>query len=194
MRVSRLPVGSSASTIAGELTSARAIATRWRSPPDSSAEVCRIRWPSPTRASAAAAARRRSRAGVPVYEQAVGDVLECAVGLDQVELLEDEADATRPERRQVALGGAGDVSPGDPHEPSGRPFQGSHDVQQRRLARARRADDRAQLAVLHRQVDAAQRLHTTVVALDDVGQLQDGAHWDSITVRPSRRATPSTWT
>ncbi len=34
---SRLPVGSSASTQAGCVTSARAIATRWRSPPDSSA-------------------------------------------------------------------------------------------------------------------------------------------------------------
>ena len=127
-------------------------------------------------------------------EQAVGDVLQRAVGLQQVELLEDEADATRPERRQVAVGGAGDVGPGDPHEPAGRPFQGAHDVQQRRLARARRADDRAQLAVLHGQVDAAQRLHAAVVALDDVRQLKDGAHCDSITVMPSCTPAPSTWT
>ena len=55
-------------------------------------------------------------------------------------------------------------------------------------------DDRAQLAVLHGQVDAAQRLHAAVVALDDVGQLQDGAHCDSITVMPSRTPAPSTWT
>ena len=34
-RESRLPVGSSANTIAGRPSSARAIATRWRSPPDS---------------------------------------------------------------------------------------------------------------------------------------------------------------
>jgi hypothetical protein len=33
---SKLPVGSSASRIEGLLTSARAIATRWRCPPDSS--------------------------------------------------------------------------------------------------------------------------------------------------------------
>src|SRR4051812_1252722 len=33
--VSRLPVGSSARTIAGQPTRARAIATRWRSPPES---------------------------------------------------------------------------------------------------------------------------------------------------------------
>jgi hypothetical protein len=37
---SRLPVGSSASTQAGCVTRARATATRWRSPPDSSPGVC----------------------------------------------------------------------------------------------------------------------------------------------------------
>ena len=40
---SRLPVGSSASRIDGLLTSARAIATRWRCPPDSSLGRCDIR-------------------------------------------------------------------------------------------------------------------------------------------------------
>ena len=48
--------------------------------------------------------------------------------------------------------------------------------------------------VVHGQVDAAQRLHAAVVALDDIGQLQDGAHCDSITVMPSRTLAPSTWT
>ena len=98
------------------------------------------------------------------------------------------------QRRQVAVGGAGDVGPGDPHEPAGGPFERAHDVQQRRLARAGGSDDRAQLAVFDGQVDAPQRLHAAVVALDDVRQLQDGAHWDSITVRPSRTPAPSTWT
>src|SRR5262249_48129794 len=36
VRLSRLPVGSSASSTSGRPTSARAIATRWRWPPDSS--------------------------------------------------------------------------------------------------------------------------------------------------------------
>src|SRR5204862_7570652 len=40
---SRLPVGSSASRIEGSFTSARAIATRWRCPPDSSFGRCVIR-------------------------------------------------------------------------------------------------------------------------------------------------------
>src|SRR5579862_8528178 len=43
---SRLPVGSSASKIEGLLTSARAIATRCRCPPESSLGLCRIRSPS----------------------------------------------------------------------------------------------------------------------------------------------------
>src|SRR5205085_5769534 len=46
---SRLPVGSSASRIDGSFTSARAIATRWRCPPESSLGRCSMRSPSPTR-------------------------------------------------------------------------------------------------------------------------------------------------
>src|SRR2546425_5130884 len=62
---SRLPVGSSASRIDGSFTSARAIATRWRWPPDSSFGLWSIRSPSPTRSSARAACARRSRAPSP---------------------------------------------------------------------------------------------------------------------------------
>ena len=54
-RESRLPVGSSAKTIAGRATSARAIATRWRSPPES----CSGRWAR--RCSEAHALERRAR-------------------------------------------------------------------------------------------------------------------------------------
>jgi len=49
---SRFPVGSSASRIEGELTSALAIATRWRWPPDISFGRWCIRSPSPTASSA----------------------------------------------------------------------------------------------------------------------------------------------
>src|SRR5215831_14134566 len=59
---SRLPVGSSAKTIAGLVTTARATATRCCSPPD----ICAGWWPSlpasPTASSAATARRRRCRA------------------------------------------------------------------------------------------------------------------------------------
>ena len=66
---SRLPVGSSASTTGGWPAMARAIATRWRSPPDSwvgrAAALCPAR-PGPARRRPAAAAgrgRRRRKAG-----------------------------------------------------------------------------------------------------------------------------------
>jgi len=55
---SRLPVGSSASTQAGRVTKARATATRWRSPPESSDGRWAARGASPTAASIAAASLR----------------------------------------------------------------------------------------------------------------------------------------
>ena len=55
---SRFPVGSSASTIAGWPTRARAIATRWRSPPESCVGRARSRWPSPTATRTSAACSR----------------------------------------------------------------------------------------------------------------------------------------
>ena len=63
--LSRLPVGSSASTIAGSPASARAIATRWRSPPDSCVGRDLSLCPSPTRRSAQAARSRRSPRAAP---------------------------------------------------------------------------------------------------------------------------------
>ena len=57
---SRLPVGSSASSTLGSLTSARAIATRCCWPPDSSDGRWRSRSPSPTDCSACSARARRA--------------------------------------------------------------------------------------------------------------------------------------
>ena len=78
VRLSRLPVGSSASTIAGSPTRALAMATRWRSPPDSVAgpvrrprargrprpapRAARAQPPAPRRRRRTAARRRRSPA------------------------------------------------------------------------------------------------------------------------------------
>ncbi len=67
VRLSRLPVGSSARTIAGSPTRARAIATRWRSPPDRAPGRCSARSASPTASSASPACRSRCRRGTPAY-------------------------------------------------------------------------------------------------------------------------------
>ena len=69
VRLSRLPVGSSARTIAGSPTSARAMATRWRSPPDSSAGRWPARAASPTSSSASAACGSRCRRATPAYSR-----------------------------------------------------------------------------------------------------------------------------
>ena len=63
--LSRLPVGSSASTTRGSLASARAIATRWRWPPDSAVGRNLARSASPTRSISSVARRRAARAGRP---------------------------------------------------------------------------------------------------------------------------------
>src|SRR6266545_4607484 len=66
---SRLPVGSSARTSAGSPTTARAIATRCFSPPESWCGRWVSRCSRPTRHSAATARRRRSRTRTPAYSR-----------------------------------------------------------------------------------------------------------------------------
>ena len=148
VRLSRLPVGSSANTIAG-----RADAARGRSPragarrPRAATGGASSRWPSPTRSSASRARARRSprrRAGV---EQPGGDVVERAHPVEQEELLEDEADPARAQRRPARGRRARPTSsPATRTDAARRPLERAHDVQQRRLARAGRPDDGEQLA------------------------------------------------
>ena len=63
--LSRLPVGSSASSRRGSVGSARATATRWRSPVDSFDAVTRCLRPIPTRSSHGCALRCASRRAEP---------------------------------------------------------------------------------------------------------------------------------
>ena len=66
-------------------------------------------------------------------------------------MLEDEADAA-PLRRLL-----GRVDAVEEHAPLLRRLQAADDAQQRRLARARRPEQRHQLSRLHRQIDVVQR-------------------------------------
>ena len=144
---SRLPVGSSASSSGGSPTTARAIATRCRSPPDSSCGRWSSRWPRPTRSSAASARRRRSRAATPGVEQAVGHVVQRAgrrrrggtAGRRTRSGVARSADSS-------AVGQRGHVVPVDVDGARRRPVERADQVQHGRLARAGRADDRDQLA------------------------------------------------
>ena len=96
VRLSRLPVGSSANRIAGRPTSARAIATRWRSPPESFDGECVSRCERPTASSASRARARRSLWRDARVEQPGRDVVERAHPVEQEELLEDEPDRRAP--------------------------------------------------------------------------------------------------
>ena len=87
---SRLPVGSSSSTSCGRLTSARAIATRWRSPPDSSAGLCDDDAPArPAPAARPPAGGFRDRRAAD--QQRHADVLQGGELRQQVVELVDEA-------------------------------------------------------------------------------------------------------
>ena len=155
---SRLPVGSSASSSGGSPTTARAIATRCLSPPDSWCGRCRSRWARPTRCSAARRAGAARPARYPRVQQAVGDVVERRDAGGEVELLEDEPDGTARERRTAAGPTAGPRrGRRSSTAPAGRPVERADEVQHRRLARAGRPDDGDQLPVLDGQRHRVQR-------------------------------------
>ena len=97
-------------------------------------------------------------------EQRQRDVLERARAREQVEALEDEADALAAEARAIRLVEPGDVDALEEVAAAGRPVEAAEDRHQRRLARARGAHDGDELARFDGEADAAQRVHLDVVA------------------------------
>ncbi len=91
--LSRFPVGSSARISRGSPASARAIATRWRSPPESSPGVRSRRSPRPTRSSHCAARACACASGDAAEQQLQRGVLQRRDAGQQMEALVDE---TRP--------------------------------------------------------------------------------------------------
>src|ERR1035441_7508752 len=69
------------------------------------------------------------------------DVLLGVQNREQVEGLEDEADAITAKLGELAVAEVGELNPGDAHGPGGRAIEAGEDVHQRGLARARRAHD-----------------------------------------------------
>ena len=83
--------------------------------------------PRPTRSSAAAAGRRGERGWHLAVEQAECDVLDCVEMIQEMELLEDEAQPTTPYRRQRPVTQPGHRLTGD----ASRPAEGSSRVPSR---------------------------------------------------------------
>jgi len=106
------------------------------------------------------------------------DVLGDGERRQQVEVLEDEAEAAGAQARQAPLGGAGDVQAADLDDTGGRPQHRPQHQQQGGLAAAGRAHEQHHLAGVDVQVDAADGGHgqlTLAEGLGEPGDVQDRA-------------------
>jgi hypothetical protein len=140
---SSAPKGSSSSSTRGSTASARASAMRWRWPPDSCDGKRSASQSSCTSLSSACTlvliAFGRAL-GARLHAQAEGDVVEHGHVAEQRVVLEHEADLA------LAHMGAGGILAIEQHLARVGLFQPGDDAQQRRLAAARRAEQRDQFA------------------------------------------------
>ena len=135
-------------------------------------------------------------------QQPVGDVLERGRVLGEEELLEDEADPRRAHCGQLAVGHLRRVEAGDRHPPRARTLERPHQVQERRLARPGRPDDRRQLAGADAEAHALQRGNRRVrpvrlrhgVELEHRRRGRDGHDAGTTMRRPAESPEPLTWT
>ena len=164
--LSRFPVGSSASTIAGSPDEGAGD----RNPlPLPSGELGRLEGRA---CGEADPFERLVGAPVPLgggdagVEQPVGDVLPHRGMFGQEELLEDEADLPSPQPRQLAVAEAGRVDASDPDDAAAGPLERPDHVQERGLARPGGPDDRHQLAPPHGKGDPAESGHRRLLTVD----------------------------
>ena len=144
------------------MTRPRAIASRWRSPPDRTPGSSSAFSASPRRS------RRSERARRPAGAASGDDsrerhVLERAHPLEQVEELEHEPDVLPPQARTAVLVLAGERHPCQHDLAARRRVDAGDQLQQRRLPAPRRPDDRHELAGGDLEVDAAERPHRRLI-------------------------------
>ena len=150
---SRLAVGSSAKMIGGSNIRARAIATRCCSPRDSPVRL--LRFPGTPRPfeqfirPAAQFCRRQ-----PVEPRRQHDVVAWAHFLDEMKILENKADVVAAPPVAAALAKITLLlSRRTGPSPGHRPDEAGQNIEQRRLARSRHAEDGGQLARHRRKID-----------------------------------------
>ncbi len=168
---SRLAVGSSARTICGSVTSARAIATRWRWPP--------LRGLVDLLDHLLDALFALLLAEFALQEQRKLDVVKHVEHVDQVEALEDKPQLVQPQRGQLLVGQLRGRLPVDEHLAAGGDVDAPHQVEHRGLAAARRAGDRGEFAAFDSQIDPLEGSYDRVpqrVVFVDVSKLDDGCH------------------
>jgi len=155
---SRFDSGSSMSSTFGRRTSARAMATRWRSPPEICEGMRSSRWPMPSSPAAHSAFFRISSFGI--FSTASGKEMLPKTDLwDRGIALEHHGDAALARRQVVHLRAVDDDAP------ARRALEPGDEPHERRLAAARRPQERQELAVLDLQIDAVDRLHAAKVLL-----------------------------
>ena len=161
---SRLPVGSSASTSCGSLTSARAIAMRCCSPPDSSSGSAFMRCCRPTHLSTWKVLRCCTASGDAEHAHHEGDVLEHGEARDRA-----GNPGRRSRRSPVALDLRGaerpQVAARDLQIAFARQLLAEQQAQQRRLPRAARPGEEQELALVDGQREIAQRIDAAAVEL-----------------------------
>ena len=153
--LSRLPVGSSASRMLGLLTSARAIATRWRWPPDSSLGRCFIRSSSPTSHQCVGGQLPPLLGPHAGIHQRQLDIVQAGGPGKQVEGLEHEADLLVADPGQLVVLQLGDPVAVEPVLPGRGAVQAADQVHQGGLARARGPHDGHELVLPDGEVHPA---------------------------------------
>ena len=165
VEMSSAPVGSSHSSTSGRLAIARAMATRCCSPPDS----CEGKWSTPlAQPDHAQRLGGRHRLGGDVGDEL--DVLARGQAGNQVVELEHEADMLAAVLRQLALVGRGEIVIAIADGSRRGHVEAAEDVQQRRLAAARRPEHDDELGLKEVEIDAAQRVHVDLAHVVDLGQ------------------------
>ena len=109
--------------------------------------------------------------------------------MQQLKALEHEADLAVAHARALVVGQALDVRAVEPVLARRRRVEAAEDVEQRRLARSRRADDRDHLAAIDRERHAIERRDALVahrVVARDVHELDQGRHARRKATPPSR--------
>ena len=103
------------------------------------------------------------------------DVLKTRQGRQEIEELKNEPDLVAPDPRELVVREAGQRLAVDAHLARGRTVEAAHKIEQRRLARARGADDRHHLAARDGQRDVLERGHLTFAGklFGDAGDIVD---------------------
>ena len=174
--VSRLPVGSSASSSFGCMTIARAMATRWRSPPESCAGRWSTRSTRPTPSSARRARSWRSAIGVPA--SSIGS---STFSREVMRGTRWKDWNTKPiwllaRGGELVVGHGRGVHAVEPVGARCRRVEQPEHVEQRGLARARRPHDGKVLAGLDAEAHVVQRPHQLVAHLEGTRQRLEPDH------------------